>query len=266
MALKLLQPSLRPLGQFDLADSSAAIKGGEIVKLASSAIASDEAAADSHQVGPLLGAAATNFANFTAGTFANGTLCGLADDGDAGYGTQFGTLIGNNAGKGVQVPTSLGATLAGGAVVIGPETHAASGKVTVWHAAGLYSVNADALATVTNTADAILLSGQPTGSTVDAEASYNAAAIDADTSVNALVFAQTTTGKLYTTATSPTDVFHMRGGVAGAGAGTRSDQCAIYAGYISDSSLVSTPSTLAGIGTVDAEEYAIYFLGNQGLI
>jgi hypothetical protein len=264
MALKLLQPSLRPLGQFDLADSSAAIKGGEIVKLASSAIASDEAAADSHQVGPLLGAAATNFANFTAGTFANGTLCGLADDGDAGYGTQFGTLIGNNAGKGVQVPTSLGATLAGGAVVIGPETHTASGKVTVWHAAGLYSVNADALATVANTADAILLSGQPTGSTVDAEASYNAADIDADTAVNALVFAQTTTGKLYTTA-SPTDVFHMRGGVAGAGAGTRSDQCAIYVGYITDSSLVSTPKSLAG-EDLEAEEYAIYFLGNQGLI
>jgi hypothetical protein len=265
MALKLLQPSLRPLGQFDLADSSATIKGGEVVKLASSAIASDEAAADSHQVGPLLGSAATNFANFTAGTFANGTLCGLADDGDAGYGTQFGTLIGTNAGKGVQVPTSLGATLSGGAVVIGPETHAASGKVTVWHAAGLYSVNADALATTANTADAILLSGQPTLSTVDAETTQNAADIDADTTVNSLIFAQTTTGKLYTVA-APSAVFHMRGGVAGAGAGSRSDQCAIYAGYISDSSLVSTPSTLAGIGTVDAEEYAIYFLGNQGLI
>lgn len=262
MALKLLQPSLRPLGQFDLADSSATIKGGEIVKLASSAIASDEAAADSHQVGPLLGAAATNFANFSADTFANGTLCGLADDGDAGYGTQFGTLIGNNAGKGVQVPTSLGATLAGGAVVIGPETHAASGKVTVWHAAGLYSVNADALATTTGD-DNIKVSGQTLGDTVDAEATLTAANIDADTAANAMIFAQEGTGKLYST-DKPTDQQLMKGGVT-VTTEVSSDQCAIYVGYITDSSLVSTPKSLAG-ESLEAEEYAIYFLGNQGLI
>jgi len=262
MALKLLQPSLRPLGQFDLADSSAAIKGGEIVKLASSAIASDEAAADSHQVGPLLGAAATNFANFTAGTFANGTLCGLADDGDAGYGTQFGTLIGNNAGKGVQVPTSLGATLAGGAVVIGPETHTASGKVTVWHAAGLYSVNADALAT-TSGDDNIDVSGQTIGDTIDEEVALTAADIAAGTAANAMIFAQEGTGKLYST-NKPTDQQLMKGGVT-VTTEVSSDQCAIYVGYITDSSLVSTPKSLAG-EDLEAEEYAIYFLGNQGLI
>ena len=263
MALKLLQPSLRPLGQFDLADNSAAIAGGEIVKLGAVNTTADSAAADSHQVGPLNGTSPLQFTNFSADTFENGKLCGLADDGEAGYGTQFGTLIGTNAGKGVQVPTSLGATLAGGAVVIGPETHAASGKVTVWHAAGLYSVNADALATVANTADDIDVSGQPLGGTVDAEETLTAANIDADTAANAMIFAQEATGKLYTTDAKPADQQLMKGGVNDGG--TSSDQCAIYVGYITDSSLVSTPKSLAG-EDLEAEEYAIYFLGNQGLI
>jgi hypothetical protein len=262
MALKLLQPSLRPLGQFDLADSSAAIKGGEIVKLGAVNTTADSAAADSHQVGPLNGTSPLQFTNFSADTFENGKLCGLADDGDAGYGTQFGTLIGNNAGKGVQVPTSLGATLAGGAVVIGPETHTASGKVTVWHAAGLYSVNADALAT-TSGDDNIDVSGQTVNDTIDEEVALTAANIGSATAANAMIFAQEGTGKLYSTG-KPADQQLMKGGVT-VTTEVSSDQCAIYVGYITDSSLVSTPKSLAG-EALEAEEYAIYFLGNQGLI
>lgn len=262
MALKLLQPSLRPLGQFDLADSSAAIAGGEIVKLGAVNTTADSAAADSHQVGPLNGTSPLQFTNFSADTFENGKLCGLADEGEAGYGTQFGTLIGNNAGKGVQVPTSMGASLAGGAVVIGPETHTGSGKVTVWHAAGLYSVNEDALASVTAD-DNITVSGQTVTDTIDAEETLAAVGIAAGTAANAMIFAQEDTGKLYTTTAKPGDQQLMKGG-ANAG-GASSEQCAIYVGYITDSSLVSTPKSLAG-EDLEAEEYAIYFLGNQGLI
>ena len=51
MALKLLNPSLRPLGQFDLADSQTLV-GGECVKLQSNTPAAGDAASDSKKVGP----------------------------------------------------------------------------------------------------------------------------------------------------------------------------------------------------------------------
>ena len=262
MALKLLQPSLRPLGQFDLADDSAAIAGGEIVKLNTDDTTVDSAAADSHQVGPFVGSAGSfQFVNFTAGTFQQGALCGLADEGEAGYGTQFGTLIGGNTGKGFQVPTNMGATLSSsGAVVVGPETHTGSGKVTVWHAAGLYAVNA--AATTSSGADLELV-GQDTGSSTDAIITLSSAALGTSTAINAPVFAHTD-GKLYA-GTGPVLDYRMRGGLEATG-NTVSDQCAIYAGYLTDSSLVSTPAHLAGTADASAEEFAIYYLGNQGLI
>ena len=262
MALKLLQPSLRPLGQFDLADDSAAITGGEIVKLNTDNTTVDSAAADSHQVGPFVGSAGSfQFVNFTAGTFQQGTLCGLADEGEAGYGTQFGTLIGGNAGKGFQVPTNMGATLSSsGAVVIGPETHTGSGKVTVWHAAGLYAVNA---AATTSGATDIELVGQDAESSTDTVITLTANGFGTALPVNAPVFAHTN-GKLYAGTGDVLD-YRYRGGVISGGS-VSSDQCAIYAGYLTDSSLVSTPAHLAGTADASAEEFAIYYLGNQGLI
>jgi len=272
MALKLLNPSLRPLGQFDLA-SDTTLVGGECVSLATDA--DDPAAADVSQVGPFGAADATQLA-FGLNTFQNGSLCGLADDGSAGYGTQFGTQIGQNAGKGVNVPLNMGAVTAGGAVVIGPSTDKASGKVTVWHAPGLYAVNGDALATATSTDDIDVFNGTT-------ELTFTAATITTATAVNSAVFAQQSTGLLYVATTTDVTISYERGGQNGSD--VKSDQIATYAGWMKDSSLVSTPLNLAATGgsvsdgsatsdtraygsaySTEAEEYVIYFLGNQGLI
>jgi hypothetical protein len=69
--------------------------------------------------------------NFTPASRTAGRLGGLADEGRDEYGTLFGNLIGSNTGR---------ATSESGAVVIGPSTDRASGKVTVWAQAGLYGV------------------------------------------------------------------------------------------------------------------------------
>jgi hypothetical protein len=131
MALKLLNPGLRPLGMFDLEDSDAgALVGGEYVELASMPVDNVEAyAAD---VGQL--ADTDTGVNFVRTVRTAGNLGGLADEGVEEYGTLFGSLIGSNTGRATQSGDN------GGAVVIGPETSAGSGKVTVWAQAGLYGV------------------------------------------------------------------------------------------------------------------------------
>jgi hypothetical protein len=146
MALKLLNPGLRPLGMFDLDDTDAgALQGGEYVELKQeAAVGAEGYAADVEALADSAG-----IVNFARTTRAAGSLGGLADEGDAGdYGTLFGQLIGSNAGR---------ATTVSGAVVLGPETDRASGKVTVWAQAGLYGVTDGAntltgLAPVTNAA------------------------------------------------------------------------------------------------------------------
>ena len=136
MALKLLNPGLRPLGQFDLEDDAAAgISGGEHVSLDSTGVGAEGYAADVGTVGPFVGAdLAGNRASvkFDVGVRTTGELCGLADEGVSGYGTMFGETIGSSAGR---------ATSVNGAVVIGPSTVSGSGKVTVWTQSGLYAVS-----------------------------------------------------------------------------------------------------------------------------
>ena len=147
MGLKLLQPSLRPLGQFDLADDDlSTLEGGCYVEL-EDAGATEGYAADVGQVGPLSPAAGPTKA-FEALTFSladktDGNMGGLADDGTTGYGTLYGTVIGGTAGQG----TGLGSQPTKGVVTVGPTSALASGKVTVWHAPGLYGVDSAALAT-----------------------------------------------------------------------------------------------------------------------
>tara|TARA_Y100001938_G_scaffold119997_1_gene166412 strand:- start:92 stop:703 length:612 start_codon:yes stop_codon:yes gene_type:complete len=130
MALKLLNPGLRPLGMFDLNDDDAgALAGGEYVELQQDDNTVEAYAADVGQLED-----ATGIVNFTLKVRAAGALGGLADEGGEegeGYGTLFGSLIGSNTGN---------ATTQSGAVVIGPSTDRASGKVTVWATAGLYGV------------------------------------------------------------------------------------------------------------------------------
>ena len=143
MALKLLNPGLRPLGTFDLDnDDAAGISGGEYVELAAdSSSGADGYAADVGNVGPMGPAAAAAIDgdvvlwNFQLASCTLENLGGLADEGGDGYGTLFGSLIGSNTGQ---------ATSQSGAVTIGPVTNRGSGKVTVWHQAGLYGVNGDA--------------------------------------------------------------------------------------------------------------------------
>jgi hypothetical protein len=140
MALKVLQPGYLPLGQFDLEDDDAGqILGGEYVELATVTDPFEGYAADVGAVGGLAFGGTVNFARGTRTAAAVGTpngpkLGGLADEGGAEYGTLFGSLIGSNAGRATQFG------VVGGAVVVGPTTDRASGKVTVWAQAGLYGI------------------------------------------------------------------------------------------------------------------------------
>ncbi len=129
MALKLLNPGLRPLGMFDLEDTdSGELVGGEYVELKS--MDDNDVEAYAADVGQL--ADTDSGVNFERTSRTAGSLGGLADEGVQEYGTLFGSLIGSNTGN---------ATSQSGAVVIGPSTDRASGKVTVWAQAGLYGVN-----------------------------------------------------------------------------------------------------------------------------
>ena len=150
MGLKLLQPSLRPLGQFDLKDDDlATLEGGCYVELEDllTGSATEGYAADVGNVGPTgptVPATGDAFASlaFSLATKTTGNLGGLADDGETGYGTLYGTVIGGTAVQG----TGLGTLSTTGVVTVGPSSAMASGKVTVWHAPGLYGVDSAALA------------------------------------------------------------------------------------------------------------------------
>lgn len=131
MALKLLQPGLQPAGQFDLKDGTT-LSGGEYVQLTAS---SDYAASDVSAVGP-----ATYMQPGIRNLAASVRFGGLADEGTTGYGTSFGTIIGATVGQG----TGFGSLSTTGVVVVGPVTSTGSGKVTVWHAPGLYGVSGKA--------------------------------------------------------------------------------------------------------------------------
>lgn len=64
----------------------------------------------------------------------------LCDDGQAGYGTLFGTLVGGSTG-----------TVVSGGTVLGPHSALASGKVSCWEDPGLFSVTLDAVDTTATT-------------------------------------------------------------------------------------------------------------------
>lgn len=154
MALKLLQPGLQPAGQFDLKDG-ATLHGGEYVELTTS---SDYAASDVSAVGP-----ATYMQPGIRSLAASVKFGGLADEGTTGYGTSFGSIIGATVGQG----TGFGNLSTTGVVVVGPQSSTGSGKVTVWHAPGLYGVSGTP-ATAAATAP---LSGLSVNAIVEAEAS-----------------------------------------------------------------------------------------------
>lgn len=231
MALHILQPGLRPMGQFDL-EGSQTVTGGEIGVLTydtdTGAVAQDRAAADALNVGPLATQAVAAaigdkihvqlgqpaLADDGGNTADSAELVSgfrfLLDEGVSQYGTLFGAAIGGTAGQGVTFGLSeSGSVLAN----LGPNTSFASGKVTCWHAPGLYAVSGD-----------------------------TAAASLAANDLNAVLGASS-------------------GGILQAHA--TGDAVALYLGGLHDESLVST-SSLAATGTQgDAAKFAIYFLGQR---
>jgi hypothetical protein len=144
MALKLLNPGLRPLGQFDLHSTDVGkIVGGEYVEMQSVA-ASEIAAADVYQYEDP--STPGNIVNFTRKERQIPNIGGLADEGGKEYGTLYGDLVGSTAGR----QTQFGAS--GGAVILGPTTDRASGKVTVWAQAGLYGISGAGATYITSAA------------------------------------------------------------------------------------------------------------------
>jgi hypothetical protein len=133
--LKLLQPGIQPLGQFDIEDGDIALmKGGE-VGIFEAQTASEGYAAD---VNSSIGGPAVQV---TLGDCAAvGALYGLVDEGIAGYGTMLGKVIGATVGQG----TGMGTLSTSGVVVVGPSSAYGSGKVTLWTKPGLYGTSVDA--------------------------------------------------------------------------------------------------------------------------
>lgn len=132
--------AINPLGQFDLVDTDMTnLKGGEVMTFTvkPQANSATETAAYDERDGyiydvtvPVNNRAAATFAT----TNAQFPLF-LSDDGVAGYGSLFGSVIGISAGL-----TTTGTDL-------GPNSAAASGKVTLWDKPGLYAISVTALAT-----------------------------------------------------------------------------------------------------------------------
>ena len=138
MALEMVQSSGNPVGQLDGDDSCyLTVKGGEVGSIKFVPLAgTDKEAGNQTDDGYVGTSRPVVTVNLAAGM---GPL-GLIDDGNWGYGTLFGSLIGGVAGQisyGYnQVP----------AVQIGPPTAYGSGKLTLWVTPGTFAVTLDAVA------------------------------------------------------------------------------------------------------------------------
>lgn len=139
MSLKPLQSQF-PLGQFDALDAiTTTVKGGEVVffdKVVAT-VATDKAAVDAFD-----GYANPNYRPVVnlANTTGLKPLM-LADDGVAGYGTLFGTVVGGTVGQ-VSYGPSSSVTATN---LLGPHSATGSGKLTCWAQPGLYAVSLDAV-------------------------------------------------------------------------------------------------------------------------
>jgi hypothetical protein len=158
MSLKLLQPGIRPLGQFDGLDIDVlTLKGGEVVSFAQVTTSGqpgvttgglDQGAYDVfdgyvNQIGTFKRPAVSRLwgSLSTLGTTGNQRPLMLSDDGITGYGTLFGSVVGGTVGQQVNGPTTFTGA------VLGPHTSTGSGKTTCWEKPGLYAVSLDAVDT-----------------------------------------------------------------------------------------------------------------------
>jgi len=136
MALKILNPGINPLGQFDCLDADIAnIKGGEVLQFGQVSLAGSDLGTQDGYVNPSGVPNRTVVKLATDGGAAGSRPFMLADDGVAGYGTLFGTVVGGTVGR-----STSGSAL-------GPHTATGSGKVTAWDKPGLYAVSLDAVET-----------------------------------------------------------------------------------------------------------------------
>jgi hypothetical protein len=145
MALELLQPGIQPIGQYDGYDAiTLNTKGGEVATLLAVEIGTDKSAydasgADGYHGGQYRPAVTTQLVSGARPLF-------LVDDGLAGYGTLFGSVLGATVGQDV----STGFAGAPGnqfGALLGPHTASGSGKLTLWDKPGTYAVTLDAVDT-----------------------------------------------------------------------------------------------------------------------
>ena len=289
MPLKILQPGLRPLGQFDLEDDDT-IFGGELLEL-TKGNSTDRAASDANVDSRLLSnsqvyintaAAGSDFANTQlgeqgsgpfdennaqlnlskfAGALDNPSFVALADDGQIEYGTLFGTAIGGTAGQGTQVGASYG-TNKGTATTLGPRSYFGSGKVTAWTQPGLYgicgghSVDANGSYLFADSQDT---TGSSLAETYPGAMAVNTLIGPAANAANPRSSADTTAGS---SESGKWSAFKDAGDQSGTNAVAHDIDtgAALMIGKIYDSSLVSTTALAAG-GSAEIETYAVYFLG-----
>lgn len=233
--LILLQPGIEPLGQFDLEDDDTAlVRGGEVAVFEAINFATDGYAADVFNSGPGVHLSLDSCAVAASGTVAPGEMYGLVDEGTSGslgqkgYGTMFGSIIGATVGQG----TGVGGTPGVGTVVVGPSTVLGSGKATLWTKPGLYGATSDAFL-----------------SAADFTAAGAAAGLNAG---------------LYGTTADGTNDGKLASDAAG-GTGVDGAKVALSLGAVTDSSLVSTTKTYAGLATPEVEHCALYLLGVQAI-
>jgi hypothetical protein len=227
--LILLQPGIEPLGQFDLEDDDTdLVRGGEVAVFEAINFATDGYAADVFQNGPAVHLSLDSVTS--GGTAVPVELYGLVDEGTSrglagkGYGTTFGQMIGTTVGQG----TGVGGTPGVGTVVVGPSTVRGSGKATLWTKPGLYGVTEDAFVLAADFTAAGAAAGLNTG--------------------------------LFGTTADGTNDGKLASDAAG-GSGADGAMVARSIGAVSDSSLVSTTNTYAGLTTPEVEHCAVYLLG-----
>ena len=134
MALKLVNQAGNALGQFDGYDNQVPnFLGGEVVTFASLDLSDPDKAAQDVFDGYVNPTGVAKRTVVTYNLVDTSRPLMLADDGIAGYGTLFGSVVGGTVGK-----VTTGA-------VLGPHTATASGKITCWHLPGVYAVSLDAV-------------------------------------------------------------------------------------------------------------------------
>jgi hypothetical protein len=148
MALRLQQPGIQPLGQYDGYDAETlSVLGGEVGTLVGLLVGGgDHAAKDADGSDGYVGLPPANYRPAVTRTLVSGSRpLFLIDDGTLHYGTLFGAVVGGTVGQQVNGPNTFTGA------ILGPHTATASGKLTLWDKPGHYAVTLDAVDTTAST-------------------------------------------------------------------------------------------------------------------